>query len=1255
MMYPINSEEYWENRYSSGDWEVNKGREQTAYFYRLLLRMMPQWAKNDILQKKYDLVDFGCAEGQGVPILAAQLGTNIKGVDFSSQAISYASQSYPDFTFEVADVWKYDQHHDVAVLSNIIEHFDQPFAVLKRISSITRKYMIVMVPLEEVNLMPEHKFSFFYNNIPTAIDDFRLIFFSEYDCREDEEQLFLGKQIFLLYSTDNEICQTLSIEASNGLTQLFAAQDAEKKQFERILSAIENRVAQSETRVESWISQSESQLEKSILSLAQSVDNLNAEQKQSQADSSIDQSGTQIEENLRLLKQSIDKQMEYIAQNSNDVNGKYVELVNRFNSLNDTYGEVVNENFQIKNSRTYKFAKLLWKIANKLHLIGFVQLLLTARHTGIRQAVKQRKIQKKATQKSVIEQSTLSGISELGTCEDAQENEQIEAFRYRKAFYKTVLEGGMTETARKIAEIIAQRPHKGIVVYPHAVHWEPMQRPQHFLRAFAEEGYLCFFCEAPSDHGTVEEKYDNVFVVYGEENLLTPLQNQCPIVLCTFHIQIPFVDSLPQKIIWFDVLDKLDFFAGGSSNLANTIYKKLIQDADIVSYSADNLKKYLAERNDAIKLNNGVMLSDFDGIEKATKINVMEKIKAKGLPIIGYYGAIEAWFDKGAIRALLEKTDYEIVLIGRCGIDLNDLSNNRLHVLGMIPYKDLADYAKYFDLALIPFVKNELTDAVSPVKFYEYVAQGLPVLSSDIQEMRQYATDQVCIYHDEEELIALAKSLCEQSANKASLREIALQNTWTKRAESVLNELFATPRGLQTIADFHSANGVAVETVTFFKYDGSVYYSGGAERYLLDLHEICDELKVPYRIYQYGEYNWVRYYNNVEVVGMRARENNVNVYNVPLVNEMDQNFLRETSPNGKLNIYSPFYILGKKGDVPSVGISHGISWDSEYNHFTDGNTFWQINKNIIDSASSCDMMISVDTNTSNWFQTLDYDTGRKIHYIPNYVDNREFAPREDYLSQREKVVITYPRRLYGARGLYVVLDVIDDILQRYDNVEFHFVGKGFNQDTKHVEKKIEKWGERVKWYSKAPNEMHEVYKQSDISLIPTMYSEGTSLSCLEALSSGNVVIATRVGGLTDLILSDYNGKLVEPNGESIKEALYDLLDHPEKMQMLKKNAVETAQAFSKEKWKKEWKKIISAFVSEGNNHLETGRCLIRLQSDAELNKPCTLQLIREYLEAGWCVYVACKKNPMRYDSYKRLQFIDWDEDLYFTPEKTIQL
>ena len=64
----------------------------------------------------------------------------------------------------------------------------------------------------------------------------------------------------------------------------------------------------------------------------------------------------------------------------------------------------------------------------------------------------------------------------------------------------------------------------------------------------------------------------------------------------------------------------------------------------------------------------------------------MERIKENGSKIIGYFGAIEEWFDLRAIEYLLDHTEYEIVLIGRIGIDLERIKNKRCHLIHALPY-----------------------------------------------------------------------------------------------------------------------------------------------------------------------------------------------------------------------------------------------------------------------------------------------------------------------------------------------------------------------------------------------------------------------------------------------------------------------------------------------------------------------------------------------------------------------------------------
>ena len=177
-------------------------------------------------------------------------------------------------------------------------------------------------------------------------------------------------------------------------------------------------------------------------------------------------------------------------------------------------------------------------------------------------------------------------------------------------------------------------------------------------------------------------------------------------------------------------------------------------------------------------------------------------------------------------------------------------------------------------------------------------------------------------------------------------------------------------------------------------------------------------------------------------------------------------------------------------------------------------------------------------------------------------------------------------------------------------------------------------------------ENSEVYKNADISVIPTLFSEGTSLSCLEAMSTANAVIATRIGGLTDLIINNYNGKLIEPNKESLYIAIKDFLNNSELMEKCKKNAREVSKVFSKDIWIDKWKKVIKKYSKkvgkQENIYYNVTKIYVSPQNieSAKLNK-----IILEKLIDNNLVYIV-NDNENRKHSYGRLQYIKEDEDLY---------
>ena len=837
-------------------------------------------------------------------------------------------------------------------------------------------------------------------------------------------------------------------------------------------------------------------------------------------------------------------------------------------------------------------------------------------------------------------------------------------FEARQSYFKSFLKSSFVNETLKIKDIIKFKKYKGIIVYPSAVKWEPVQRPQQLLREFASRGYLCFFCEVADMDFSVVEIEENLILLNNEAFLLPILQNKTVIVLCTWLVQMAWAELLPHKVLWYDILDKIEFFSLYDDQMMEH-HQKMVQEADIVSYSASELERYTNKRPGALLIENGVKVEDFrNDVVKRTPEDLKSLVNTNK-PIIGYFGAIEEWFDMVLLEDLATNNpQWHFVLIGKPGIKTSQVYTNNIYFLGQKPYSELACYAQHFDVAIIPFVINDLTNCVSPVKFFEYVSLGLPVVSTPIKEMKRYENEFVFLAKDAKEFEeAIKLSLNDKVRVMAHTKntELISKNTWANRVDKMEKVLETSERHWSIYSNFDYNEKIGIMSATFLDFNGNNFYTGGAERYLLDISKLLKEQGFTSVICQYGNYPWVRRFMDVDIVSLSRGNIKADDLSLETIEAFNRVFYQEMKNSSLFNVYSAFFEAFPMVAKPCIGISHGIAWDNPYCSANNGLTFWENNKKFIQGAKLCDKVVSVDTNTANWFQTIDYNVGRNMTVIPNYVDLSEFYPRDHYDVVEDKIVIIYPRRLYEARGLYLLLDIIDEILSKYPNIEIHFVGKGFDKDTKNVRKKQEKWKQRICWYSLDLEKMIEAYQRADIALVPTLYSEGTSLSCLEAMACGNAVIATRVGGLSDLVINDFNGLLIEPNSKALKEAIIELVENPHKLIEIKRRARTIAEAFSKEKWENKWVDVVENFKKENDiadpQGLKNNSKLVVIYLEQWSNETALIigKLIVSILCNNHLIYIKTKRNNpnLKSFSFARLQWINWDEEDYACPDYVI--
>jgi len=382
-----------------------------------------------------------------------------------------------------------------------------------------------------------------------------------------------------------------------------------------------------------------------------------------------------------------------------------------------------------------------------------------------------------------------------------------------------------------------------------------------------------------------------------------------------------------------------------------------------------------------------------------------------------------------------------------------------------------------------------------------------------------------------------------------------------KKRESEYQELY------NNIAVSEKLFRVTLLVSTFFDVNGENYFQGGAERYIIELNQIIKEMGGDLEVYQCGVGNWYRIIHEINVFGLDT--GGINLGELNLV------FHRWVTP-GDITIYFQMLLSAPLCNHPSICISHGIDWDA---HWLQANSSQYNNtvKQVLKSLNNVSKIVSVDTITINWVRATNAKLAEKCQYIPNFVDTNEFSINS---KTNDNFIILYPRRLSEARGFWLLSKNIPPLLQKYPEIQFHFCGKAEPFEENEVKRISNEFPNKIKWFDMPPNRMVEVYQSADIVVIPTCYSEGTSLSLLEAMASKKPVIATTVGGLTDLILPGFNGIQIEPNAEELFNAICLLIENPNLCEFISTNAFNIGQVFDKSIWAKKWREIIISFLPD---------------------------------------------------------------------------
>lgn len=798
----INSEEYWNNRFLN-DWNKYSGEEQTAFFAKITCELLPEWLIKAIRLNKYTICDMGCACGEAVNILAQFLNTEVCGMDFSEAAIEAAKQNFPAYHFTQGDVANLDTDvkFDIIYCSNVLEHFYKPWDMAEKLVAAAKDYLILQIPFREKLSIDEHFYKFDTDIIPFKIADFTLVNLETINASEIPNTLYPDQQILLVYSSHKEDFKAARVsDICSGVqsSDLFKWNKESEVFWKNKINEIENV---NEVKLQA--------LEADYETLKKDYAVVNSEfNKRGVLIEKISKELAEKTNTVTSMKEELIEQQELITsltqkeEELSQLKSKYDDLLLEKNELSETLQNKESVIYQARQRCIYMAST---KAFRAMHFLFRIKYQFLKGNKEERKRFKKWLISKTEGKGGDSERnynpiwSVINILDEEKSCNKQNFTIPVSEYSDRSPLRKhleseehelTSEDGISPSEYAFIKDVLSSHPDKKIMVYPHVVYWEPMQTPQQLLKAFASNGWLCFFCEHPNLKGIHKEVFPDLFIVH-EKELLKALGNREVFVLLTWLGSTSFINHIKNKQIWYHILDKLDLFPYYDDYYLE-LHQIMAQQASYVSYVATPLAKCLQNRPDSIYLPNAVNPEDFLNIHKDYVPEDMKPILAIGHKVIGYYGYLAEWMDYEMVREMAHRRpDYEFVFIGKAIYDTSKIENiPNIHLLGLKPYQELSDYAKFFDVATIPFVKNEKMDCVSPIKFYEYCALGLPVVTSKMKDMNDFVCDFVACADGIDEymfyLDKFATGECKKEAQKKGPL-IAMQNTWNSRIKVIEN------------------------------------------------------------------------------------------------------------------------------------------------------------------------------------------------------------------------------------------------------------------------------------------------------------------------------------------------------------------------------------------------------------------------------------------------------------------------------------
>ena len=243
----------------------------------------------------------------------------------------------------------------------------------------------------------------------------------------------------------------------------------------------------------------------------------------------------------------------------------------------------------------------------------------------------------------------------------------------------------------------------------------------------------------------------------------------------------------PQVTIYY-CIDDLASSSHGARKIVSS-EEQLFRQADLVFVTSERLRERAARHSDRVHLFPfGVNLERFDAVRNSSDAPPAD-LQPLARPVIGYVGGLHQWVDQPLLAAVASRLpEMSFALVGPAQTDVSALEScPNVTLFGQRAHPEVPKYVKSFDVGIVPYLLTDYTANVYPTKLNEYLVMGIPVVATDLPEIRRFNRDHGDVVEVAADAYAFAQAI-RRSLHGASTPavierriQVAQSNSWERR------------------------------------------------------------------------------------------------------------------------------------------------------------------------------------------------------------------------------------------------------------------------------------------------------------------------------------------------------------------------------------------------------------------------------------------------------------------------------------------